>query len=88
MGDRTSISIDSDARDRLRSFKTGNETYTQAVERLLDENKAAWSLLRDLDHDRGVIDNDELRKRVKNTTAEFLEPVSDEMARRERKTDE
>jgi hypothetical protein len=36
MGYQTTIPIDSDVRDRLRAEKTGDETYSDVIERLLD----------------------------------------------------
>lgn len=36
----TTIPIESDTRDRLRGEKVGNETYTETIERLLDEVNA------------------------------------------------
>ena len=34
----TTIPIDSDVRDRLRGYKVGNETYSELLERLMDEH--------------------------------------------------
>lgn len=39
MGDKTTIPIESDTRDRLRGEKQGNETYTDVITRLLDRRK-------------------------------------------------
>jgi predicted CopG family antitoxin len=33
----TTIPIDSDTRDRLRGAKVGNDTYSEVIDRLLDE---------------------------------------------------
>ena len=33
----TTIPIDSDTRDRLRGEKIGNETYSDVIDRLIDE---------------------------------------------------
>jgi predicted CopG family antitoxin len=35
----TTIPIDSDVRDRLRGEKVGNETYSDVITRLLDNNE-------------------------------------------------
>ena len=37
MGYDTRIPIDSETRDRLRGEKVGNETYTDVINRLIDE---------------------------------------------------
>ena len=34
----TTIPIDSDTRDRLRAEKVGNETYSDVIDRLIDEH--------------------------------------------------
>ncbi|WLW38123.1 hypothetical protein [Halorubrum tailed virus BLv36] len=35
----TTIPIDSDTRDRLRAQKVGNETYSEVIERLINNNE-------------------------------------------------
>ena len=35
----TTIPIDSDTRDKLRAQKVGNETYSEVIERLINNNE-------------------------------------------------
>jgi len=35
----TTIPLDSDVRDRLRGCKVGNETYSDVIERLIEDNE-------------------------------------------------
>ena len=35
----TTIPIDSDTRDKLRAQKVGNETYSEVIERLINDNE-------------------------------------------------
>ena len=52
MSEKTTIQIDSDVRDTLRALKKGNETYTDVITRLIDENDFMKFAGGELENDR------------------------------------